>query len=264
MLKKKFDYVRDFKGNRNIQVVRGMVTAKNILDKSKDFYYIDTGYMCNPREKVWHRITKNNWQVLNHYDYEQLKQMTNINVLKDRFKFMFNKNFNIYKPKNKRTGSNILIVPPTSKVFLHWNITVKEWLSNVIEVISNITDRKIIVREKPKSRLERRTKNKLVDQLISDDIHCVVTFSSISGLESILEGTPAVILGPSAGNYLAEKSLKNINNPYFADEEHIRQHVFYLSACQFNLSEMKSGLAYQLVEELQGDQTHNEHKILYT
>ena len=51
---------------------------------------------------------------------------------------------------------------------------------------------------------------------------------------------------------------------FYPNEEQIRQHVFYLSACQFNRQEMTSGYAYKLVEELQGDQTHNEYKILYT
>ena len=259
-----FDFVNEFKGKRDIQVIRGMVRAKNTLDRSKDFYYIDTGYMGNSGDKLWHRISKNNWQVLNHLDYGQIKSKTDIKTIEKRFKQILGIDFSNYKPKQRKLGSNILIVPPTNKVFLHWDITVEEWLSKVVEVISSLTDRKIIVREKPKSRLERRTNNRLIDQLHTDDIHCVVTFSSIGGFESIIEGVPAVILGPSAGNYLAEKSLKNIDKPYYADEEQIRKHVFYLSACQFNKQEMTSGYAYKLVEDLQGDQTHNEYKILYT
>ena len=259
-----FDFCNEFKGERDIQVIRGMVRAKNTLDKTKDFYYIDTGYLGNSGDKLWHRITKNNWQVLNHLNYNQLKELTDIVILERRFKQILNINFNNYRPKQKRTGKNILIVPPTNKVFLHWNITVQEWLNNVKKKLSEITDRKIIIREKPKSRTIRRTNNKLIDQLYKDDIHCVVTFSSIGGFESIIEGVPAVILGPSAGNYLAEKSLKNIDKPYYADEEQIRQHVFYLSACQFNRLEMTNGYAYKLVEELQGEQKHNEHKILYS
>jgi len=264
MSKMKFDFINEFKGDLDLQVVRGMVPAKHILDKSKDFYYIDTGYMGNPKDKTWHRVSKNNWQVLNHYDYDELKTKTDINTLEKRFKQILNTDFQSYRTKKRKPGKNILIVPPTNKVFLHWNILQKEWLENVIKILSNISDRKIIIRKKPKSTKERRTYNRLIDQLHKDDIHCVVTFSSIGGFESIIEGVPAIISGPSAGNYLAEKSLKNIDKPFYPDEEQIRQHVFYLSACQFNEYEMSNGFAYKLVEELQGDQTHNEYKILYT
>ena len=259
-----FDFCKEFKGKRDIQVIRGMVRAKNTLDRSKDFYYIDTGYLGNSGDKLWHRISKNNWQVLNHLSYGQIKSKTDIKIIEKRFKEILNISFDTYKPEKRKLGKNILIVPPTDKVFLHWDINVKEWLSNVVEQISSITDRRIIVREKPKSRTERRTTNRLIDQLHNDDVHCVVTFSSIGGFESIINGYPAVILGPSAGNHLAEKSLRNIDKPFYPNEEQIRQHVFYLSACQFNRQEMTSGYAYKLVEELQGDQTHNEYKILYT
>ena len=119
-----FDFVNEFKSKRDIQVIRGMVRAKNTLDRSKDFYYIDTGYMGNSGDKLWHRISKNNWQVLNHLSYGQIKSKTDIKIIEKRFKQILGIDFNSYRPKQRKLGSNILIVPPTNKVFLHWDITV--------------------------------------------------------------------------------------------------------------------------------------------
>ena len=68
-------------------IFRGMAKSgliKLCVDNNIDFYYIDTGYI-NQKIKIWHRFTKNNFQVLNHLSYEELTQRINIKKLKDRF-----------------------------------------------------------------------------------------------------------------------------------------------------------------------------------
>ena len=68
-------------------IFRGMAKSsliKQCVDNNIDFYYIDTGYI-NQKLKIWHRFTKNNFQVLNHLSYEELTQRMNIKKLKDRF-----------------------------------------------------------------------------------------------------------------------------------------------------------------------------------
>ena len=82
-------------------IFRGMAKSsliKQCVDNNIDFYYIDTGYI-NQKLKIWHRFTKNNFQVLNHLSYEELTQRMNIKKLKDRFFEIVKKDYNSFKPE---------------------------------------------------------------------------------------------------------------------------------------------------------------------
>jgi hypothetical protein len=244
-------------------VFRGMARSpfiKECIKNNIDFYYVDTGYFPQ-KYKLWHRFTKNNFQVLNHLSITELNQRTNINLIKNKFYKIMDKSFDIFKPKNKVSGSKILIAPPTSKVFKHYNYKVNQWVSETVEKIKKFTDKEIIVREKPKSRQVRIYKDKFLDQLKTDNIHCVITFSSIISIESILNGYPVITLGPNAASYLSESKIENIDNPYFPDEDKIREHMLYLSACQFEKEDFSSGYALKTVNELQQDQKYIEFKL---
>ena len=255
--------------NKSPCVFRGitrMPTIKQCVDNNIDFYYIDTGYMgCYP-DKDWHRFTKNNFQTLDHLNYKQLDFLTNVKKLKERFVKIMKVNYDDYKPKRPIAGDNILIIPPSSKVLKcltlngHVDFTQEEYINYVCKEIKKYTDRKIIVRQKPDRDERARRGGNLLNQLVNDKIHCLVAFNSIAAFEAIQGGYPAITLGPNAASYLAEKEIKNIERPYFADDDKIREHSLYLSACQFNKEEFTSGYAVQMVEQLQHDQTYYNFK----
>ena len=255
--------------NKSPRVFRGITrieTIKQCLDNDIDFYYIDTGYMgCYP-DKDWHRFTKNNFQTLDHLNYKQLDFLTDVKKLKERFASIMKVNYDSYKPKRPVKGENILIIPPSAKVLRcltingHTNFKQDEYIEFVSKEIKKYTDRKIIVRQKP-NRDERTKKGRnLLDQLKNDKIHCLVAFNSIAAFEAIQGGYPAITLGPNAASFLSEKEIKNIENPYFADDDKIREHSLYLSACQFNREEFRSGYAVKMIEQLQHDQTYYNFK----
>ena len=244
-------------------IFRGMSKSsfiKECVKNNVDFYYVDTGYFPQKR-KLWHRFTKNNFQVLNHLSVEQLSEKTNIDLIKNKFFKILNENYDNYKPIKKINGSKILIAPPTAKVFNHYNCTVRQWLSETIEKIKKFTDKEIVIRKKPKSRKVRVNEDKFLDQLKKDDIHCVVTFSSIISIESVLNGYPVITLGPNAASYLSESKIENIDNPYFPDDDKIKEHLLYLSACQFEKEDFLSGYALKTVNELQHDQKYLDFKL---
>ena len=244
-------------------VFRGMARSpfiKECLKNNIDFYYVDTGYFPQ-KYKLWHRFTKNNFQVLNHLSSEQLSQRTDIKIIKNKFYKIMEESFDIFKPKKKIKGSKILIAPPTSKVFKHYDYKVSKWISETVEKIKKFTDKEIIVRQKPRSRQVRIYKDKFLDQLKKDDVHCVVTFSSIVSIEAILNGYPVITLGPNAASYLSESKIENIDNPYFPDDDKIKEHILYLSACQFEKGDFSSGYALKTVNELQYDQKHIDFKL---
>ena len=255
--------------NKSPCVFRGITrieTIKQCLDNNIDFYYIDTGYMgCYP-DKNWHRFTKNNFQTLDHLNYKQLDFLTDVKKLKERFASIMKVEYDNYKPKRPMKGENILIIPPSAKVLKcltlngHVNFTQEEYINYISKEIKKYTDKKIIVRQKPNRDERTRKGGNLQNQLINDKIHCLVAFNSIAAFEAIQGGYPAITLGPNAASFLSEKELKNIESPYFADDDKIREHSLYLSACQFNKEEFSNGYAVKMIEQLQHDQTYYNFK----
>jgi hypothetical protein len=244
-------------------VFRGMARSfliKECVKNKVDFYYVDTGYFPQ-MSKRWHRFSKNNFQVLNHLSSEEISQRTDIKTIKNKFYEITKEYFDDYKPITKINGSKILIAPPTLKVFKHYDYKVSQWISETIEKIKKFTDKEIIVRQKPKSRKIRINDDKFLDQLKKEDIHCVVTFSSIISVEAILNGYPVITLGPNAASYLSESKIENIENPYFPDADKIKEHMLYLSACQFKKEDFLSGYALKTVNELQHDQKYLDFKL---
>ena len=255
--------------NKSPCVFRGITrieTIKQCLDNNIDFYYIDTGYMgCYP-DKDWHRFTKNNFQTLDHLNYKQLDFLTDVKKLKERFASIMKVQYDNYKPKRPVKGENILIIPPSAKVLKcltlngHVNFTQEEYINHITKELKKYTDKKIIVRQKPNRDERTRKGGNLQNQLINDKIHCLVAFNSIAAFEAIQGGYPAITLGPNAASFLSEKEIKNIENPYFADDDKIREHSLYLSACQFNKEEFRNGYAVKMIEQLQHDQKYYNFK----
>ena len=255
--------------NKTPRVVRGITRIdliKQFLDNNIDFYYIDTGYMgCYPK-KNWHRFTKNNFQTLDHLNYKQLDFLTDINLLKERFRKIMFTEYDSYKPKRPVEGESILIIPPSAKVLRcltvmkHTDFTQDHYIDWLTKEIRKYTDKRIIVRQKPNRDQRTKKGQNLKDQLIRDKVHCLVAFNSIAAFEAIQEGYPAITLGPNCANFLTERELNNIEKPYFADDDKIREHSLYLSACQYNIEEFRNGYAMKQVEQLQHQATYIKFK----
>ena len=269
----KYEYVKSDKidiSNKSPRVFRGitrMPTIKQCTDNNIDFYYIDTGYMgCYPVKK-WQRFTKNNLQVRDHLNYKQLDFLTDVKVLKQRFQKLMSVDYDSYKPKRPVKGESILIIPPSAKVLRcltingHVNFRQDEYIDWLTKEIRKYTDKRIIVRQKPNRDERTKSGQNLINQLKTDKVHCLVAFNSIAAFEAIQEGYPAITLGPNAASFLSEKEIKNIEKPYFADDDKIREHSLYLSACQFNREEFRNGYAVKQIEQLQHDQTYNNFRF---
>ena len=172
-----------------------------------------------------------------------------------------------YKPKRPVEGDSILIIPPSAKVLRcltvmkHTDFTQEQYIDYITKEIRKYTDKRIVVRQKPNRDERTRSGQNLKDQLKRDKVHCLVAFNSIAAFEAIQEGYPAITLGPNAASFISEKELKNVDKPYFADDDKIREHSLYLSACQFQMEEFRNGYAVKQIEQLQHDQTYNYFKF---
>lgn len=221
-------------------VIRGLgggsqKAIKKCWETGRPFYAVDTGYFGNAKHKTWHRIT-----------YNALQNMQDIIERDDtRLKIQLGEWKEVYKPFTK--GKKILICPPSDKVMNLFNQgTAERWTKNIIEEIKKITDRPIEIRMKP-IRSERVT-NKTIQQALADNVHCLVTYNSIAATEALMEGKPAITLGPNAAQLICETDLNNIENPRIPTEDEMYSFIKHLSYAQFTQNEMADGTAWKILQ----------------
>jgi len=224
------------KNTQNPLVIRGLGGgSRKAINYCKDvgrtFYAIDTGYYGNGKHKYVHRVTKNGLQ-----NYGPIVARDG-----DRAK-MFG-----YKFRKFTSGSKILIVPPSNKVMETFGQDLDTWVKQTVETIKAYTDREIKIRLKP-NRTERVT-TKTIQAALADDVHCLVTYNSIAAVEALMEGKPAITLGPNAAQVICETDLRKIETPKIPTRDEMDAFMFHLGYCQFNVEELKSGLAWKIVNE---------------
>lgn len=229
----------------SILIIRGLgggsqKAIKRCWDTGRPFYAIDTGYFGNNRKhKVWHRVTYNALQNMN----KIIPRST------DRLELQLESTWKeIYKPFTP--GSKILVCPPSDKVMNFFGQgTAKSWTDKLVAQIKTLTDRPIEIRMKP-IRSERIS-TKTIQDALQDDVHCLVTYNSIAATEALMEGKPAITLGPNAAQLVCETDLENIETPRIPTEDEMRQFLTHLSYSQFTQLEMEDGTAWRILQETQ-------------
>jgi len=228
----------------NTMVIRGLGGASQRAIKlcwktNYSFFAIDTGYFGNNKNKIWHRITYNALQNIN----------TLIKLPTDRFEIQLKKTFTeIYKPFTP--GRKILICPPSDKVMsLFGQGNAKEWTNRVVRQLVTLTDRPIEIRLKPIRR--DRISTSTIQQALSDDVHCLITYNSIAATEALMEGKPAITLGPNAAQLICETNLLNIETPKIPSRSQVYMFLMHLSYSQFSQEEMNNGTAWRILQDMQ-------------
>jgi len=120
-------------------------------------------------------------------------------------------------------------------------------VKQVVSEIKKYSSRPIEIRLKP-NRTERVT-DKTIQAALADDVHCLVTYNSIAAVEALLEGKPAVVLGPNAAQTICEQDIRNIDNPHMPERETTDRFFAHLAYCQFDVHELRSGYAWRTVNE---------------
>jgi len=217
-------------------LIRSMGKRKlihNCWENNKTFYYMDSGYVGNYRGatnpygwKLYHRIVKNDVQ---HSDI--------IDRPDDRWKKL-----EIVLHKRKQ-GKHILLVTPSEKPCKFYGIDRDQWVKDTVNKIGKYTDRTIIIRDKA-PRPERIQKTIFHDL---ENCHAMVTYQSIAAVESIMYGVPAFTMAPTAADPVANKDLKNLEDPLWADKETIYKWACHLAYGQFHTDEFKNGTAYRML-----------------
>ena len=215
-------------------VVRG-VTKRKVMEacraRGRDFYYIDTGYFGNPAKgKLYHRITRNDVQYFGPIIARPQDRLAQTEIGFKKF----------------RGGTNILLAPPSQKLLMMYDIDLDTWLNNTIEEIKRHTDRPIVIRKK-QSRAVRMTEDTM-EMALAQDVHCLITFSSIAAGEALLLGKPAITLGPNAAAPLCSQSLSEIECLKVPTVDEVRAWAANLAYNQFTEAEMRNGTAWRILQ----------------
>ena len=221
-------------------MLRGIMKHKIIKQcwaDQRPFRYMDSGYLGNRPSfknphgwKVWHRIVPNNLQ------HDQV-----IPRPSDRWNRLG------LEVANRRRGNTILIVAPDEKPCKFYDIELDTWLKQTIDTIKQHTDRPIVVRDRSRSRTDRKT-NRVEKAL--DDVHAVVTFNSIAGTEAILAGVPVFALAPSnAARPVSNTDLTRIDNPWWPDRDQLLAWAYHLAYAQFHIDEFRNGTAERIIKQ---------------
>jgi len=234
----------DYSGTTGPLVLRGILKhkiMKRCWQDRRTFYYMDTGYFGNERTasnpngwKYWHRIVKNDLQ---HGEI--------IARPDDRFK-KFNKTFTPWK----KTGSKILVAAPDEKPCKFYGVTKDQWVADTVAKIKEHTNREVVVRERAPKRIDRIATDTL-QQALDNDVFALVTFNSVAAIESVFHGIPAFTMAPAnAASPVALQDLSKIESPYYPDKDKLYAWGCHLAYGQFHITELKSGEAKRMLEEL--------------
>lgn len=213
-------------------VLRG-ITKRKQMDAcraaGRDFYYIDTGYFGNGKKKLYHRVTKNDVQWFGPIIERPGDRFAKTGV----------------QIKKYSPGRNILLAPPSQKLLNNYDINLVEWLENTQEEIKKHTDRPIVIRTK--QGRSTRINDDTIEMALARDVHCLVTFSSIAAGEALLNGKPAITLGPNAAGPLCSHSLSEIENLIIPTMDEVEAWARHIAYCQFTEMEMRNGLAWRIL-----------------
>lgn len=212
--------------------IRGMKfseAVKQCWTTGRTFYYIDNGYFGNVTGKKWFRIIKNH-----SHDIRAI-------IPRDRARL----DMCDIKLKPQSKGKSILIAPPSLKSLSLWNMDPDQWVNETIAEIKKYTDRPIEIRLK-RPRTER-LKEDTMEEALSRDVHCLVTYNSVAAVEAIMLGKPAICLGPNAAGVVSSTSLAEVENPTYPDADLKEAWLRHLSYSQFTFDEMSNGTAWSIL-----------------
>lgn len=205
----------------------------------RPFYYIDTGYIGNlVKKKHYHRVVKNDVQHTNLFEAPD-----------DRFKSILRNSPELeFVEWRKNHSGKILLVTPSDKPCLFYNIDRDKWVKETIDTLKKYTDREIIVRDKGK-RHERVGSGSVPWYLIKEKIYATVTYQSIAAIESVCVGVPAFTMQKTAADTVTSQDLSKIESPYYASKELVEKWQHWLAYCQYHWRELSNGDAVKIMEK---------------
>ncbi len=197
------------------------ILFKYIKENNLDWLYADKGYFGRGK---YYRISKNSIQ-LNNLTNTCDKRLQKLNI---KFK------------KHQKNGSKILLCPQSDIFFRLNGMTRESWIKNTITEIRKYSNRPIEIREKKMTNTEYEFNKSL------ENVHAVVVYTSIAGVQSVINGVPSFATGDGVSKFFSSGKLENIDNPQIP--ENIYAMASALANNQWTLNEIKNGLPHNQLE----------------
>lgn len=219
-------------------VLRGILKQKIMQRCWQDhrwFWYMDSGYFGNRPNRAnpmgykwWHRVVPNDLQ-----HNQMIKRPA------DRWQ---RHKINL---RARQAGSRIVVAAPDDKPCKFYGIDLETWLKDTVTTLKRHTDRPIEVRQRPVSRVDRKTQTDWLQ-----DVHAVVVFNSNAGTEAVINGLPVFVTAPChAALPVANTDLTKIETPWFPDPDQQHAWACHLAYGQFHINELKDGTAARILTE---------------
>ena len=207
---------------------------------------------CNYINKFYKEIPPRFYRMgLNHWVFSKTKWCKpikgrlekNLKLIEDANNIKFTNVFN-HKWKNNKNGY-VLILPgleddPTS------SIPVAEFVAQTVHWIKQVTDRKIVVKAHPHSKLTYNDldvevltgPSKIVD--LTKDVYCAILDSSTSIFELTELGIPTITTEHSFGVGLGNTDYTKIEDLYYASKEEVLKWFEQMASTEFLLGEFNN------------------------
>jgi hypothetical protein len=154
-------------------------------------------------------------------------------------------------PRPWKQGSKVIVIPVQPNPARLYGE--EDWTDRTVETLKKHTDREIIVKDKASGPLAP----------LLHDAWAVVSHSSVAAVEAAYLGVPVFGPATSPAYYVGEEELSEIESPATPQRD---AWLRTLSYSQFHLSEIRSGLAWEVIEAMYGDQhtdrAQDGHSIL--
>jgi hypothetical protein len=238
-----FDYHYDITVDKKKLVLRGILKYKimhKCWEDNNDFWYMDSGYVGNnigPGNthgiKMYHRIVHNDIQ---HRAIQQRPA--------DRWRKLG------IKLQPRKYGQKIIVAAPDEKPCRFYGIDQATWVADTVAELKKHTDRPIEVRERAPKRSDRTITSPL-SQVLSRDVHALVTFNSVAAVEAILMGVPAFVMAPAhIAEPVANRNLSDIETPHWPDNDKLNAWCHSMAYGQYHVTELKNGKAFTMMQQI--------------
>jgi capsule polysaccharide modification protein KpsS len=198
-----------------------------LFKKSKNFYYIDHGYL-GASNRVFHEGST----VIKDLDgYFRVVHNDFIGFKLERFDHKRLDKLNLNFKKKRTSGEYIILSEPSQHMINFFNLN--NWVDQTITNIKKHTDRKIFLHNKFST---------IPLDLLLKKAWAFVSFQSTAGFKAMLRGVPA---------HFTYKNLENINSVEEIESGEINPNVFSaLSYNQWTLKEFDSGEAWEYISKI--------------
>ncbi len=151
----------------------------------------------------------------------------------------------------RRRGDHIVVAVQSDWWYQRRGLQRASWVAEVLAGLSQVTDRPVVVREKP---TRYRPAPPIADVL--RDAWCTVSLDSNVAIDGLIAGIPAVVLGPCAAAAVSGTALHQVVDPPMPADRLRWCHV--LADNQWSLGEIAAGMAASAIER--GNQSGANHE----